>query len=88
MILDVYLTSQKSSSPFFIVFRNIKASLSDEKRLIHSLLSAYKHVGLTGRPVRNISQPVLVYFGLGLIKMQVEEKDNMLSISAWTKYVS
>ena len=38
--------------------------------------------------MRDINSPVIVRFGLGLIKMQIDEKDNILTISAWTKYVS
>ena len=52
------------------------------------LFYRYSIVGTNGRPVRNASTPVKVHFGLGLIKMNVEEKDNMLSMSAWTRYVS
>jgi len=38
--------------------------------------------------VRNISKPVIVQFGLGLIKMDLLEKENMLFLSTWTRYVS
>ena len=32
--------------------------------------------------------PVRVSFGLGLIKMELQEKDNMLAMSTWARYVS
>ena len=62
--------------------------MSAEKRLVHELLADYKEVGVVGRPTVNLTHPVHVQFGLGLIQMEVEEKENMLRLSAWTKYVS
>lgn len=58
------------------------------KQCIDVFVNRYSRVGTTGRPVKNASTPVQVLYGLGLIKMEVMEKDNMLSISAWTRYVS
>ena len=63
-------------------------NLSGEKKLVHKLLEAYLKVGRTGRPIRDVTKAVPVEFGLGLIKMEVEEHENILSISAWTRYVS
>ena len=60
---------------------------SDEKRLAQTLLRNYKLLGKIGRPVKNSSQPLHLKFGMGLISMNVEEKENMLSLSVWTKLV-
>ena len=62
--------------------------ISAEKRLVRDLLDRYRGMGREGRPVTNISQPVNVLFGLGLIKMELYEKENMLSLSTWARYVS
>ena len=62
--------------------------MSDEKLLVRNLMKHYKSVGQIGRPVRNTSQPITVEFGLGLIKMDIMEKENMMTMSAWTRYVS
>ena len=60
---------------------------SDEKRLAQTLLRNYKLLGKIGRPVKNSSHPLHLKFGMGLISMNVEEKENMLSLSVWTKLV-
>ncbi|ELT98093.1 hypothetical protein CAPTEDRAFT_128526, partial [Capitella teleta] len=49
-------------------------------------MAEYEDIGVIGRPLINLSYPVTVQFGLGLIQMDVQEKENMLSLSAWTKY--
>ena len=68
-------------------FYRILDEASDEKRLARTLLRNYKLVGKIGRPVKNSSHPILLKFGMGLISMNVEEKENMLSLSVWTKLV-
>ena len=45
-------------------------------------------MGKNGRPVRNSSMAVGVHFGLGLIQMELNEKDKILSMSMWSRYVS
>lgn len=67
---------------------HFRSELSDEKRLIHDLLEKYERLGRDGRPVKNASEPVSVEFGLGLIKMELHEKENVLSLSTWARYVS
>ena len=52
------------------------------------LMSSYQAAGELGRPVRNISSVVNVTFGLGLIQMELNEKDKILTMSMWTRYVS
>ena len=62
--------------------------MSEEKELISTLMSNYERVGKAGRPVYNISVPVKVYFGLGLIQLDLDEKNKILTMSMWTRYVS
>ncbi len=62
--------------------------MSSEKALLRELLSLYKRVGRLGRPVLDPSQTVTVRFSLGLLQMEVHEKDNMLILSTWANYVS
>ena len=45
-------------------------------------------MGKDGRPVKNVSVPVTVQFGLGLIKMELKEKENVLVMSTWSRMVS
>ena len=52
------------------------------------LMRKYNRIGKMGRPVYNTSHPVLVHFGLGLIQMDLNEKDKVLTMSMWTRYVS
>ena len=68
----------------WLVFRGI----SDEKRLVNDLIHQYQNLSTVGRPVTNASRAVTILFALGLIRMDVEEKDNMLVLSTWSKYVS
>ena len=51
-------------------------------------MEKYSRLGRDGRPVKNVSTAVPVEFGLGLIKMELHEKENMLSLSTWARYVS
>ena len=65
-----------------------RLDISMEKRLVNKLMKNYDRVGRIGRPVRNVSTSVPVHFGLGLIQMSLNEKDKILSMSMWTRYVS
>ena len=62
--------------------------ISAEKQLARDLLRIYRRAGTVGRPVRNASTVVHVEFGLGLLKMDILEKDNLLTMSVWSRYVS
>ena len=62
--------------------------MSAEKRVVHLLTERYKRVGGQGRPVRNSSKPVTVKFGLGLLQMDLDERNKIFSMSMWSKYVS
>ena len=59
-----------------------------EKQLCKQLMQNYTNVGLNGRPISNMSAPIVVSFGLGLIQMDLNERDKILSTSMWSKYVS
>ena len=61
---------------------------SDEKRLTKYLLQNYRKVGPGGRPIVNSSLPLRVQFGLAMIQMDLNERDNTLTISVWCRYVS
>ncbi len=62
--------------------------ISAEKSLCRELMKNYTTVGRNGRPVVNMSKPLLVEFGLGLIQMDLDEKNKILSTSMWSRYVS
>ena len=61
---------------------------SAELRLIRHIMKHYVNQGKNARPVKDSSNFVPVTFGLGLIQMDLSEKDNILSLSMWTRYVS
>ena len=63
-------------------------NISHEKTLLKILIENYKDIGVAGRPVRNISKPVVVYFGMGLVTMDIVEKDNLLTLVVWLINVS
>lgn len=79
----LYYYSQKLSSIF-----SSEPAASDEKRLLRMLLNRYDRIGRYGRPVLNVSQPVLVQFGLGATKMDLLEAESVLYLSAWGSVVS
>ena len=62
--------------------------VSEEKRLTKFLYQRYSRLGRGGRPVMNSSQVVLVRFGLAMIQMDLDERQNMLTSSDWCRYVS
>ena len=64
------------------------SDMSAEKALIRRLMHNYQRIGRNGRPVLNISQAVPVTFGLGLINMDLDERNKVLTMSCWTRYVS
>lgn len=74
-------------SLFFHLFL-FPRSMSGEKALLNKLLLNYDRVGRAGRPVLNVSTAVDVFFGLGLIQMDLNEKEKILTMSMWTRYVS
>ena len=69
------------------VSRYAYPSVSAEKRLCRELMSNYSGLGLNGRPVINMSTPIVVSFSLGLINMDLDEKHKILISSMWSRYV-
>ncbi len=59
-----------------------------EKQLIRDLLITYDEVTPHGRPVVNDNTTVDVRFGIGLIQLELDEQQKLLSLSLWLKYVS
>ncbi len=51
-------------------------------------MANYTSIGINGRPINNMSLPITVSFGLGLIQMDLNEKDKILTTSMWSLYVS
>ena len=62
--------------------------MSAEKRLLNRLLENYNRMGRPGRPVLNVRATVKVTFALGLIEMDLDERDKILTMSMWHRYVS
>jgi len=64
-------------------------ALSHEKRLIKDLIDTYKEAGVTGRPVKNSSEPISLKYGLGLVQiLRLDEKNQVLTIRAWNRLVT
>ena len=78
------LTAFSASTCAFL----FSVEVSVEKKLIRDLLITYEEVTPHGRPVINDSSTVNVQFGLGLIQMELDEKEKALALSLWTKYVN
>ena len=63
-------------------------SISEEKRLTQYLLRKLDITGRGGRPVVNMSASTAVTFGLGLIQMDLDERNKILTCSMWSNMVS
>lgn len=62
---------------------------SSEKRLIKQLVDNYERAGKIGRPVKNTKDRVVVGYGLSLFQLlDLDEKNQILTVNVWTKYVS
>lgn len=48
----------------------------------------YKAIGQGGRPVVDTNTTTFVYFGLGLIQMELDEREKVFESSMWVKMVS
>ena len=62
--------------------------MSDEARLLRHLLDQYEKMGTSSRPTYNSSAPTEVHFGIRLIQLDVDEKNQLLKTSAWLRMVS
>ncbi|OON13778.1 hypothetical protein X801_10440, partial [Opisthorchis viverrini] len=61
---------------------------SSEKRLIKQLINNYEKAGKIGRPVKNNKETVVVGLGLSLFQLlHLNEKNQILTINVWTKYI-
>ena len=60
---------------------------TDESRLMDYLLSRAKAHGVYTRPVLDPSRSVAVKFGLRLIRVDVTESQNIMTIGAWVRQV-
>ncbi len=73
-------------SPTVITDGEISTTISQEARLKHFLMKKYKLVGKGSRPVLNHSHTVEVYCSLNLLKMDLDEKAQILVTTMWTYY--
>ena len=62
--------------------------MSDEARLLRHLFDQYEKMGTSSRPTYNSSAPTAVHFGIRLIQLDVDEKNQLLKTSAWLRMVS
>ena len=62
---------------------------SSEWKLVHDLLKPYKERGVKVRPLRNTSygQKVVVYMGMRLINIDLDEAHQVMTTSAWLRMV-
>ena len=66
-----------------------RSHISHERRVLHDVTASYVLAGgKLGRPVRNDSKSVKVYLRIGLIKLDLDEKEKLLTLATWTSYVS
>ena len=63
-------------------------TLSDEKKINKYLKRSYIKIGVSGRPVMNNNDSTPMYLGLGLIQMDLNERDKLLMTSMWVRMVS
>ena len=57
------------------------------KMILWMSFQIYSRVGSGGRPIVNSSAPLIVRFGLAVMQMGLDERDNMMSTSVWCRYV-
>jgi hypothetical protein len=63
-------------------------AMSHEKKLITFLLNNYQRMGVVGRPVKNQTSTIKVYFGLALIQLlDLDERNQILTSNVWLRYV-
>ena len=62
--------------------------MSDEARLIRTLMKRYKRIGKVARPVVNSSTPVKVRLSLMLYQLiNVDEYEQFITLKFWTHTV-
>lgn len=88
MLLKIYDAASSPMSISLVILAG-NLALSHEKRLIKDLIDTYEEAGVTGRPVKNSSQPILLKYGLGLVQiLRLDEKNQVLTIRAWNRLVT
>lgn len=60
--------------------------VSDEVRLVRFLLDKYQSMGKIARPTYNSSAAVPVWFGLRLIQLELDEREQLMKSSVWVRY--
>ncbi|XP_030888894.1 neuronal acetylcholine receptor subunit alpha-4-like [Leptonychotes weddellii] len=71
---------------FLPVSSHVETRAHAEERLLKKLFSGYNK---WSRPVANISDVVLVHFGLSIAQLiDVDEKNQMMTTNVWVKQVS
>ena len=73
---------------FLPLLRVENVTISEEKRLTQYLLRKLAITGREGRPIVNLSTSTPVEFGLGLIQMDLDERNKILTCSMWSRLVS
>ena len=62
--------------------------ISWERTLLRDMESSYNGSAKFGRPVVDSRKALRLRFRVGLIKLELNEKEKLLTLSTWTKYVS
>ena len=62
-------------------------ALNHEQRLHKVLLQRYEVVGKDARPVKSHKDAIYVYFGMRLIQVDLDEKMQTMTTSAWLRIV-
>ena len=65
----------------------LPCSESPESVLVHDLLARYAKHGTIAQPLTNSSNPLQLYYGLRLITLDLDEKTQTLTTSAWVRMV-
>ena len=59
-----------------------------ERTLLRDMELSYNGSAKFGRPVVDSRKALRLRFRVGLIKLELNEKEKLLTLSTWTKYVS
>ena len=80
--------TSRMENPFDPLFFMYSGNISWERTLLRDLTETRIQTPPFARPVRDTKTTVNVKFRVGLIKLDFDEKNKVLSLSTWTKYVS
>ena len=88
-ILNVCTSLWSSEVVDYLYFWRFLQSSSWEKRLLRKLFPTNPSLhDVSSRPVADVNATVRVKMSVGLIKLDLDEKMKVLSLSTWTRYVS